>query len=211
MLFIATPLYENKVCTQYLHGMMQTMSLLQSRGLKMQYAMEQGTFVAVNREFLVRKFLKTDCQFFLSLDADMSFTPMDVLALLAADVEVVSGFYRYRQPVVKGNPTHCFRDLNGEPLELATNGELQECEFVPGGMLLIRRSVFEKLYQTNKYVFNQGFLLPEEDGGTEWQRLTSTFEGEDRFFSRIWREAGGKLFVKTDVKVGHIGECHYKP
>lgn len=210
MLFIGTPLYENKVCTQYLHGMMQTMSLLQSRGLRMQYAMELGTFTAINREQLVRQFLKTDCQFFLSLDADTAFTPKDVLALLAADVEVVSGLYRYRQPVPPHRPNHCFVDLNGKPID-TTSEELQECEFVPGGFLLIRRSVFEKLYETNKYVFNQGFLLPEEEGGTEWQQIASAFEGEDRFFSRIWRETGGKLYVKADVKLGHIGECHYRP
>lgn len=213
MLFIGTPLYENKVCTQYMHGMMQTMSLLQSRGLSMQYAMEQGTYIGLNREHLVRTFLKTNCQFFLFIDADTAFTPTDVLALLAADVDVVSAFYRFRKAVPEGRLNHCFQDLDKRPIELTAEGpvELKECYFLPTGMLMIRRSVFEKLYLTHKYLFNQGFLLPEGDEGTEWQRVTSAYEGEDCHFSRLWRQAGGKLFVKPDIRVGHIGEHCYIP
>jgi len=36
------------------------------------------------------------------------------------------------------------------------------------------------------------------------------WEGEDEYFSRIWREAGGKLYVNAAVKVGHIGERDYR-
>ena len=212
MLFIATPLYENKVTTQYMHGMIQTASLLQSHGLAVQYALEQSTYIAVNREKLVRRFLKTDCQFFLFLDTDMAFKAVDVLALLSADVDVVSALYRYRAETTKGATVHCFRNPEGKPIDVTAAG-LQECAFLPTGMLMIRREVFERMYRQHEYIFDQGFkdtswfqavFEPSEEGD-----IQSDFEGEDIHFSRLWRTMGGKMYVKADVKVGHVGTFEY--
>jgi hypothetical protein len=213
MLFIATPLYENKVTTQYLHGMLQTASLLQSNGLAVQYALEQSSYIAVNREKLVRRFLKTDCKMFLFVDTDKAFTAMDVLALLSADVDVVSALYRYRAKELPGAIPHCFRTPEGKVIDTEST-ELQECGFLPTGMLMIRRSVFERMYRQHDHIFDQGFK------DTSWFQamfeysdddLQAGFEGEDICFSRLWRDMGGKLYVKADVKVGHIGTFNYLP
>jgi len=211
MLFIGTPLYANQICMQYLHGMLQTAEVLRSHGMGMEYAFEQGTFTAINREKLVRRFLASKCQFYLSLDADTAFTALDVLALLSSDVDVVSGLYRYRVQVKQGLIPHCFRTVEGEDIDVNST-ELQECEFVPGGMVLIRRSVFEKLYQSHDHVFDQGYRgkhsLRQKPQTTD--EVVLKFEGEDEYFSRVWREAGGKLYVNCNVKVGHIGERDYR-
>jgi len=212
MLFIATPLYENKVTVQYMHGMMQTAHVLQTHGLASQYAMEQSSYIAVNREKLVRRFLKTDCQFFLFIDSDTAFTAQDVMGLLAANVPVVSGLYRYRVQTTEGAIVHCFRDPQGKPIDVNST-ELQECAFLPTGMLLIRREVFEKMYRQHDYIFDQGFK------DTSWFKavfepsddiVQSDFEGEDICFSRLWRDMGGKLYVKADIKVGHVGTHNYR-
>jgi hypothetical protein len=194
-----------------MHGMIQTAHVLQSHGLSSQYAMEQSSYIAVNREKLVRRFLKTDCQFFMFIDADTAFTAGDVLALLAADVPIVSGLYRYRTKVTEGGIPHCFRDPQGKPIDVNSN-ELQECGFLPTGMLLIRREVFEKMYRQHEYVFDQGFkdmswFKKVYDFADE--TVQSDFEGEDIHFSRLWRDMGGKLYVKADVKVGHVGVYNY--
>ncbi len=212
MLFIGTPLYENKVTVQYMHGMIQTCRVLQSRGLASEYALEQSSYIAVNREKLVRRFLKTDCQFFLFVDTDTAFTALDVLALLAADVDVVSALYRYRVKANEGAIVHCFRDTNGKPIDVNST-ELQECGFLPTGMLMIRRTVFERMYRQHEYIFDQGFK------DTSWFKalfeasddiVQSDFEGEDIHFSRLWRTMGGKMYVRADVKVGHIGSHDYR-
>lgn len=211
MLFIGTPLYDNRVCSQYLHGLFQTSEVLRSHGMGMEYALEQGTYIAINREKLVRRFLQSKCQFFLFIDSDTAFTPVDVLGLLSSDVDVVSGLYRYRVQVKPGLIPHCFRTPTGVNIDVNFPA-LQECEFVPTGMLMIRRSVFEKLYESHEQLFNQGFRAKH----TLLQKAQTTdevilkWEGEDEYFSRIWREAGGKLYVNAAVKVGHIGERDYR-
>jgi hypothetical protein len=216
MLFIGTALYDNRVPVEYLHGLMQTANVLNSHGLVMEYAFERGTYIAINREKLVRRFMNTDCQFFLFIDADSVFTPQDVLGLLSSlslTVNVVSGLYSYRaktDKIVK----HCFRDLNAEPIDLSEEApELQECSFVPTGMLMIQRNVFEQLYAKHEFIFDQGFkgtdynkALWNNDGDEIMRR----FEGEDINFCRIWREMGGKVFANTSVKIGHLGEYVYR-
>jgi hypothetical protein len=215
MLFIGTPLYENKVSSQYLHGLMQTANLLARHGLTIEYALELGTYIAINRERLVRKFLKSKCHFFLFIDADTVFTPQDVLALLSADLPMVSGIYRYRIEVKKGIPIHSFRNTEGNPVDLREGAdEIQECAFVPTGMLMIRRDVFEQLYAKHEFIFDQGFRDTSDFrklfGDTGEDEVQSYFEGEDVHLSKIWREMGGKIFVNTSVRVDHIGEKVYK-
>jgi len=212
MLFVATPVYEPKVSCQYFHGLMQAAHVLGDRGLPLSYSFEQGCQIALNRERLVRRFLSTDCQFLLFIDSDMAFTALDIVSLLAADVDIVSGLYRYRFEL-PGKIPHCFRTPEGKPIDTKAEG-LQECGFVPTGMLLIRRRVIELLYSKHPYLFDQGFrdtawfqrLFPDmpEDS------ISAEFEGEDVHFSKLWRDMGGKFFVDAAVKVGHIGTREFR-
>jgi len=212
MLFVATPLRENKVSSQYLDGLMQTSNALNRNGMSLEYAFELGTQIAINREKLVRRFLKTNCQFLVFIDSDMVFTAKDVLTLLGADVNIVSGFYKCRIHVSENIPNHSFRDINGKPINVESKSALQECSFMPTGIMMIRRSVFEQLYTKHQFVFDQGFRDTEYFRalcGEDEDEILTGFEGEDVHFCRIWREMKGQLFVKTNVKVGHIGEYVY--
>lgn len=214
MIYIATPLYENKVWVPFMHGFMNTVHEFTVRGMSIEYSFQTGTYIAMNRENLTRSFLKTNCQFLLFIDSDIAFKPTDIFELLASDVDVVSGIYRFRTPVPEGHPTTLSVRLKGGGYlkfpseEEARNSPdaLQECEFVPGGMLMIRRNVIERLYNNHRYIFNQGFDLSKDTGIIE-----EDFVGEDVHFCNIWREMGGKLWANTRVRVGHLGEFEYRP
>jgi hypothetical protein len=211
MLFIGTPLYENKVSTNYLHGLMQTTNILNRHNIKVEYAFERGTYIAINREKLVRRFMKTNNPYFLFIDADTSFTAKNVLDLLSTEAEVVSGLYSYRMQVE--NPVkHCFRDMKSKTIDTSATAPIQECAFVPTGMLLIQRNVFEQLYTKHEFIFDQGFRDSEYFKalwGNDGDELMARFEGEDCHFCKIWHEMGGKMFVNPNVRVGHIGEYVY--
>jgi hypothetical protein len=214
MLFVATPLRENKVSSQYIDGLMQTSYALNRHGMSLEYAFELGTQIAINREKLVRRFLKTSCQFLVFIDSDMVFTAKDVLTLLGAEVDIVSGFYRSRIHIPENIPNHSFRDINGKPISSESKTELQECSFIPTGIMMIRRTVFEQLYTKHQFVFDQGFRDTEYFRllcGDDEDEVMTGFEGEDVHLCRIWREMGGKLFVKTSVRLDHLGEHAYKP
>ncbi len=206
MIYIATPLYENKVYVPYLHGFIKAIHELTTAGMSVEYAFEKGTYIAMNRENLARSFLKTNCQFLLFIDSDIAFDTRDIMRLLASEVDVVSGVYRFRTTVPEGHPTTLpIRLLDGKYLDLESDETLQECEFVPGGMLMIRRPVIEKMYKEVPYIFNQGFDMSKNES------VEDDFIGEDVHFCKLWRELGGKIHVNTKVRVGHIGEFEYRP
>lgn len=208
MIFIATPLYENKVYVPFLHGFIQTSHEFARRGINIEYSFQTGTYIAMNRENLARQFLKTNCQYLLYIDSDIAFKFEDVLRLLASEVDVVSGVYRFRTPVPEGHPTTLpIRALGGGQIDLASDEHMQKCEFVPGGMVMIRRPVIERLYQEHAYIFNQGFF-PSNDGAIS---VEEDFVGEDVEFCKKWRELDGDIYVNTKVRVGHIGEHDYRP
>lgn len=213
MIYIATPLYENKVWVPFMDGFMNTIHEFTTRGMSIEYSFQTGTYIAMNRENLARAFLKTDCQFLLFIDSDIAFKAADVFELLASDVDVVSGIYRYRTSVPEGHPTLSARLVGGGLIKLPAKEELntyidalQECEFVPGGMLMIRRKVIEAMYAKQSYIFNQGFDLSKSPISIE-----EDFAGEDISFCRLWRGMGGKIWANLRVQVGHLGEFEYRP
>ena len=214
MLFIATPIYLDTIHVAYLHGFTQTLNALYKQGISVEYGFQTGTYIAMNRENLVRRFLKTDCQFMLFVDSDMAFTALDVLNLLASNVDVVSGVYRYRVPIPVGHKhrlTCVGKDK--QEIDLASDQHMQKCDVIPGGMLLVRRSVFEKLYASGvKYIFDQGysFRFEQDHTSSEPSSIEDDFVGEDLHFCLIWRKLGGDLWVNTKVQPGHVGTFEYK-
>lgn len=203
MIFLAAPLYENKVHVPFLNGILDTMHWCLTQGFDFQYCFQSGTYLAMNRETLARKFLASKASLLLFVDSDIAFNKDDIIRLIASNVDVVSGVYRYRVPLKNRHPV-VGKALDGGPIDL--NGEeLQRCEFVPGGMLLIRREVIEKMYEKHTYIFNQGFLNLSDPTSIE-----KDFEGEDLHFCKNWRGLGGEIFINTKVRVGHIGEYTYQ-
>ncbi len=205
MIYIAVPLYENKVWVPFMHGLLQSAFQLTSNGFPVEYSFQTGTYIAMNREHLARNFLKTKCQFLLYIDSDIAFKPVDIMELIASNVDVVSGVYRFRTKVPNGKSNLPIKLVGGKDLDLSSPDTLQECELVPGGMLLIRRSVIEAMYEKTKYIFNQGF----DNENTE--SIEDAFTGEDDHFCKLWRKLGGKIHVNTRVRVGHMGDFEYLP
>lgn len=206
MLFIATPLYENKVSTNYMDAVFQTSQLFGKKGFITHYQFEQSTYIGINRDRLARNFLKTDCAYFIFIDADIVFSPKDIATLISSDVDFVSGIYTYRKAGSYGIP---FIGTDGKMLDLR-GGPLKECQFVPTGMMLLKRTVFEQLYEKHQFLFDQGYRPGRHNPFFDEDPISNAFEGEDVNFCRIWREHGGKIYANTEVRVGHLGEFQYK-
>ncbi len=108
---------------------------------------------------------------------------------------------------------HSFRTPEGAAID-SDSSELQECGYLPSGMLLIRRSALEQLYKKHEHIFDQGFRDTrwfQNIHGTGKEPVLDAFEGEDVHFSKLWRDLGGKMYVLANVKVGHVGEYVYRP
>lgn len=148
------------------------------------------------RNELVRGCMDAGLEWMLFLDTDMTFPPDTLVRLLASGKEIVGATYLRRVPPhgLLGVPT-----VRGG--EMATSG-LEEMDRMPTGVLLIRRTVFQKLpypwFVTNLMVANGKPVLDAEKG--------LSVMTEDYFFSDLARQHGFKLWCDLDLtkQIGHI-------
>ncbi len=147
----------------------------------------EGGSISLARNLLAQNAIKAKADYMLFLDTDMLF-PRDTLArLLSHGKEVVGCVYRKRKaPYTQ----------NGIP-EIDFSCEqsaLREMETLPGGCLLIKTSVFDKLkfpYFAEHYHGGHDILTPE-----------------DYYFSLRAREAGFQVWCDTKLsrEIDHIGK-----
>lgn len=162
----------------------------------------KDSLVVMGRNTLVDQAQKQGVDYLLFLDSDMVFDKRTLRQLLSRDMDIVGGTYVKRRPpnTLLGHAT------DGRLLEEAISGEqvggerLYEAGALPGGCLLIRMSVFDKLKKPY-------FQTPaHETDGQVW------IEGEDIFFCRTAREAGFKVWIDwpTSFALAHIGQEAFK-
>lgn len=156
------------------------------------------------RDHAVHEFLKTDCTDLLFVDHDIGFKAADVERLVSHDVDVVGGVYPLKQ---KGKPVLAYAPINGGP---SNEHGLVECGGIGTGFLRIRREVFEKLRAATpelsfvneaKEVEHDYFPVGVSDG---------LYIGEDLFFCKNWRKAGGKVYADLGVRLTHQGNWTFR-
>ena len=133
----------------------------------------------------------------LFVDSDMAWTPQDVIRLIGHEEHVVSGVYRRKddeQTIVALPKTDVAPDEKGR-LEVRAAGT---------GFLRIDRAAYLKLWAGSETY---------ERGG---KKFRAVFEGNnletDEDFSMCdrWRKMKGKIYLDTQVMVGHHGTKLYR-
>lgn len=141
----------------------------------------------------------------LWVDSDIVLSPDAVYLLLqAADIEkrpIVSGIYFIsKEPEgTTMRPFPCvFKDLGDNKIQYLhplPESDIVECDLAGFGLLLMHRSVIEKMREA---LPNQSFFN-EQMGTTDEQ-----FVGEDIIFFRKMKQAGIKLHAHTGALVKHM-------
>jgi len=157
----------------------------------------------------------------LFIDADIEFSPGDVLKLLRADKDVVGGAYAKKflqlDKVQKGQPLETATSVSCHILDLEVS-DLKECSYISTGFLLIRKNVFEVLmtkYPERRYANDiDGYSGARPDMFYDIFSVminpsSKRYESEDYGFSRLWREVGGKIHVVPDITLNHHGWFAY--
>jgi hypothetical protein len=89
----------------------------------------------------------------------------------------------------------------------------------PTGMMMIKRSAFDKLKEHYKeLIISQKTLVNGElidrpnyynFFDTYWSPKNKTYMGEDFYFCKLWTSIGGKIHALCDEEISHIGEYKY--
>lgn len=199
-MFIAIPTHNGWIHGNAVAGILQLFIALPN---KCQVEKLGGSFLPMQRDQLTRRFLHSNAEWLLCLDADVGFTAEDVIALLATKKDFVSGTYVKKQPD---------RQIPAKTVSPANViGPLAECEHVPAGFMLVHRTVIERM------IGAYAKLAYGTPSGTQWALWHPTFtletgyDGEDVAFCRRWRAIGGQIWLHTGVVLTHFGEHGYLP
>jgi hypothetical protein len=159
-----------------------------------------GLYVEENRDIATAKFLASGCRHLLMVDTDTGFRADDIQALLDCGKDVVSGTYHYKDGsgVAVGTGT-------GEK-----DGDLERCEVVPAGFLLITRQTMLRLMAAmpeDVYMVQDIGLVPAIWTGRYKPGVAC--QRDDAAFSKHCCDAGIELWRHTGVILRHHGAAAY--
>ena len=152
---------------------------------------EVGHYIANNRNKLVERFLKTDCEWIFFIDTD-TVPPLNALDMMKHKLDICSGYYyqwssKQLIPLIFKRVKGRYRPDPGRPTDIPN---VVEVDATGAGCLLINRKVFENIEKPY-------FLTPCNDEGF----VIST---EDIYFFRKAIKAGFKVHVDRSIVAGHI-------
>ena len=167
-----------------------------------------------------------DATHLLFIDSDIEFTPEDVIKLFQINQPVVAASYPQKWlDENKIKMVFSASELPKQPLSLCTKlpvhflpnqqvSPVMEAEYVATGFLLIQKGVFQTMmqkYPERQYINDiDGYMSCDPNMFYDFfpvhiHSATRKYESEDYGFSRLWREAGGKIWIATDVTLTHRG------
>ncbi len=216
-LMIATPVARNPVW-QYTASFGATIMALMERGIPVAFEFVVGNSnVARARNELVAKFLASPATDLLFADDDMEWRPEAVLNLLASDKPLIGAVGRMRCDGPNSDPAvWCCRWFPSETgaLEQDETGAVS----VPGfgaALMLVNRAVFDAMIAAHPEWKRPGAHDWPEEIRARYHEFFRFNEGEkemgeDYVFCDRWRALGGKVWIRPDVLLGHVGSFTFR-
>lgn len=185
----------------YVFSIQRTRQALEEVGIQTAYILLSGNcHVDDARNNVVQHFLLTDCTDLVFLDADVVWSPKDIIKLCECEEDLVGGIYPYRRTGITDKlPVLVVPGIEPE-------GNLLQVAGLPTGFMKIKRHVLETLSEDADHYFNKSetrskvpilFERTFEDGA-RW--------GGDITFCRKWHKKGGKMYALLDLHLGHTGQ-----
>lgn len=152
---------------------------------------EIGHHIADNRNKLVAKFLKSECEWIFFVDTD-TIPPINALDMIKHKLDICSGYYyqwhnKGLVPLILKKVEGGYTSDVGRPTKIKN---VVEVDAAGAGCLLINRNVFETIEKPY-------FLNPHNDEGF----VTSS---EDIYFFKKAIKVGYKVYVDRSVVASHI-------
>lgn len=207
MLFIGTPTYDGKLHYKYVAGVLDLMHICAKHNIGFAHDVVPGdAFVGHARNCIVHRFLKTEAEDMLFIDADIGFEALDVVKLCRAPGDIVMGLYRMKMEREK-YPAR-FHD----PVEVHPDDpNLVRMDYAGAGMLRVKRRVFDAMREK----WPEDWYIDGYNNEKTWDYFPDGRVGHHKrsediaFFSRA-AELGIKAWAMQGMELEHIGEYAYR-
>lgn len=187
---VGIPTIDGKPCAQTVDSLLAEQFLGIQQGVHLMVLWEIGcSMIGVARNKIARRFLDTEADCLVFVDSDISWTGGDLAKLAKRPEPVVGGTYRAKRD-------DDYYHVRGTPEK---HGDLWKVDGLPGGFLKIAREAFEAIpaaeYEDLDGTKTKDFFPTGMHNGAIW--------GEDYGFCRLWREAGGSVWLDASLKLRH--------
>jgi hypothetical protein len=187
-LFIASPAYSATYCAEYVESLVNTIKDCSNYDIPTLYKQVNGVhWIDIARDILAHIFLHTDCTHMLQIDADLGWSPDAPRRMMATDKSIIGGAYPYKSD-----------DITSYPVKP---------ESLPGGFLMVKREVIEKMeqglpkYKCASLPYGELSVAPLF---TREMRADG-YTGEDFMFCKRAKAAGFDLAIEPDIDFAHVG------
>lgn len=194
---IMIPAFE-QVYAEFAECLVKAVQHTEKCGIRTTVSFLAGSYISQARRELAHQFLEGKDEWAFWLDGDMKFSADSITRMISRDKKIIGCNYRRRR-----YPKTTFTAANGNLMNLIevqttdASPEIESVNYLPGGMMLVHRSVYETISQPYYAVqYNARFNLEV---------------GEDCFFCEKVRAAGIELWIDHAVSrdVSHIGAFSY--
>lgn len=206
-LMIGVPTYNGQLHHATVGGMLQTAHFCAKAGIGFTVEIvPHDAFIGKARATICERFLKSEFNDLLFVDADIGFTVKDVIQICRADVDVAMGLYRLKIEGADEGKQMKFPALMHDPIKRHEKDPfLIGLQYGPAGFLKIRRPVLEKMIEKYPEEYWNG-----DDGKTHdffpCGRHEHYFFGEDIGFCTRLGQMGIDLWGVQNLSLDHYGE-----
>jgi len=217
-IFIATPCFGAQVSCNYTISLINTIKLLEKNNIDYVTAFLPNQIVTRARNLLTNLFLKTDCTHLFFIDADIQWTPEDVLKLINHNKEIVIGLYpnkgyKFNNYLSDGRkietPDDVFKTLEystgfNEIINTIHDNNLIEVKYGATGFMMIKRLVIDALIKhVEPYLTHEGETVYDI---FNCKVVNNEYLTEDYYFCHLWSSIfSGKIWCDISICLNHEG------
>jgi len=232
-IFIATPMYGGQCLGMYMKSCLDLQTLCIQYGVEIKFSfLFNESLIQRARNYLVDEFVRSSCTHMMFIDADISFNPIDILAMISLDKDIIGAPYpkktikwsNVKKAILKnpdidvGELEKLGGDIVFNPVSgterFSVTDPLEVLE-VGTGMMMIRRDVFERY----KEAYPEYSYLPDHVGTANFsgdREIMSYFNveidpgsrrtlSEDYHFCQHSRKIGIQIWMAPWIICGHTG------
>jgi len=230
-LFLSTPCYGGLCLDKYMQSLIKLQIRLMREGIQLMIdTTENESLVHRARNVSVGRFMqKTDCDYFMFIDADVDFDPESVVRLLKSGHEVSVAVYpkkvimwdQAKNAVLNKDD----RDMAMLSSSLVVNIGAQKRTVVngfvevldgPTGFMMISREAMKKMHE----YYKDTLTCKNDHQNRDFDEYCALFDcmidpetkrylSEDYAFCRRWQQMGGKIFADCNTTLGHVGNIPF--
>jgi GTP:adenosylcobinamide-phosphate guanylyltransferase len=201
---IFCPTYDSRVDCNTVQSLVSNVFNLKAAGHKVALAWKPGNcYIQDARNHCCNDFVNSVADVMLFVDSDLAFPEDSILKLVnnIKDKEILAGIYPFKLQPKAGiqNWPVCF---DGNATKIEKDGTI-EATWIPTGFMMITQKALKRWREFHKDKVTCDKIYLYFECGKFWE--DERWYGEDIYFCKRFREAGGKIFVYPDITFTHSG------